>query len=29
METLVLGGCCAGLAYEIGAAMAILVKGMQ
>lgn len=29
METLVLGGCSAGLAYEIGAAMAILVKGLQ
>ncbi|CAM9103983.1 unnamed protein product [Ectocarpus sp. 6 AP-2014] len=29
METLVLGGCCAGLAYEIGAAVASCVAGMS
>eukprot|EP00903_Cladosiphon_okamuranus_P015404 g14228.t1 len=28
METMVLGGCCAGLAYEIGAAVASCVSGM-
>lgn len=29
METMVLGGCCAGLAYEIGAAVASCVSGMS
>ncbi|CAM9332857.1 unnamed protein product [Scytosiphon promiscuus] len=29
METLVLGGCCAGLAYEIGAVVATCVSGMS
>ena len=28
IETMVLGGCCAGLAYEIGAAVASCVSGM-
>eukprot|EP00752_Nemacystus_decipiens_P008685 g7752.t1 len=29
METMVLGGCCAGLAYEIGSAVASCVSGMS
>ncbi|CAN0359057.1 unnamed protein product [Discosporangium mesarthrocarpum] len=29
LETLILGGCCAGLAYEIGAVVSGWVEGME